>query len=125
MAASRACGIDRKDHYAWLRDDAEYAAQVEALVPQLAQAVLDELARRGVEGYDEPLANKGLLTGDSVRRFSDQCLITLHRHRFPERYIRREHTGPGGSPITLQIVKFVSPTQPTDGTRPTQPAEEK
>jgi hypothetical protein len=52
---------------------------------QGTQRIEDEMLRRGVEGWDEPVYQKGELVGH-VRKYSDQMLAQLHRIRRPDLY---------------------------------------
>jgi hypothetical protein len=59
----------------------------------------DELYRRGVTGWDEPVYHRGEVVG-AVRRYSDACLTYMLRCRRPEVYNPQaglDHTGSDGS----------------------------
>ena len=65
--------------------DEEFAEAWAQALEQGTQRIEDEMLRRGVEGWDEPVFQKGELVGH-VRRYSDQILAQLHRIRRPDLY---------------------------------------
>lgn len=64
-----------------------------------------EAIRRGREGFDEPLAHEGKLTGDCIRRYSDSLLrATLAARRREYRSKVVDETGSGqDAPITINL----------------------
>lgn len=54
--------------------DADFEEQVQESLQLYGECLEAELHRRGVEGWDEPVYQKGDHVGD-VRRFSDACLL--------------------------------------------------
>ena len=95
--ASKASKITKFFHYNWLHDDASYQAAF-----ALAQAiVLDddiaEIRKRGIQGWLEPLSYQGQLTGESVRKFSDNLAMFYIKRQDPtfrdNHKVEVEHTG--------------------------------
>ena len=65
--------------------DEEFAAAWSEAIEQGTQRIEDEALRRAVDGWDEPVFQKGELVGH-VRRYSDAILALLLRARRPETY---------------------------------------
>lgn len=64
-------------------------------VMELANETLEqEIWRRAVVGVDKPLHNKGMLTGDAVKEWSDNLLMFLAKARMPAKY--RDAPAKGG-----------------------------
>ena len=66
----------------------QFRAQWDAALDEAADILEAEARRRAVEGWDEPVFQKGEQVG-VVRKFSDQLLITLMRADRPARFARR------------------------------------
>lgn len=66
-------------------------------------SIRQELFRRGIDGWDEPIYQGGKLVG-AKRVFSDACLIALAKMRLPEARDRLALTvaGPGGGPVQIE-----------------------
>lgn len=101
--AARAAGVARNLHYYWLEHLPGYreaAAQAEQMA---ADALEREAWRRAVEGWDEPVYQKGQLVG-TVRRYSDVLMTLLLRGLRPERYRERVDIGSEpGRPVQVQL----------------------
>ncbi len=70
----------------WLRrKDAEFSAAWDEAIEIAAGKLEDEARRRAVEGYDEPVFQRGTLVG-YTRRYSDRLLETLLRAYRPDRF---------------------------------------
>jgi hypothetical protein len=80
--AAKAAGIDRDTHYAWLKDDSEYAASYRDCVPNAAGVLEDEARRRAVEGTLKGVYHKGALVDMEVE-YSDRLLIQLLKAHHP------------------------------------------
>ena len=80
--------------------DEEFAEAWAQAVEQGTQRIEDEMLRRGVEGWDEPVFQKGELVGH-IRRYSDQMLAQLHRIRRPDLY--RDALTP---PVTIVLREY-------------------
>jgi hypothetical protein len=111
--AANAIGIDRTTHYIWLREDAEYKQQFDALAEEVADLLEDEAVRRAVEGEEEPLIGRvdkdldGIIT--KVRKRSDRLLELLLKANRPDKFReRREITGKNGGPINYRDVSAMS-----------------
>lgn len=80
-----ACGDRERVWYYRRRDERPEFARAwdEALLE--AQEHLEQVAYvRAVEGWEEPLAHQGVLTGHKVRKFSDQLLVHLLKANVPK-----------------------------------------
>ena len=73
-----------------MQRDLSFASEVEAATEQAKAAVLLEIQRRGQEGWEEPIFQKGQRAVDhdgkpaSVRKFSDNLLLARARSLMPE-----------------------------------------
>ena len=71
----------------WKNHDKEFKEAYEQAVSARNQwreiSKMDELYRRGVEGWYEKIVYKGKVVTE-VWRFSERCMISLLRIRFPE-----------------------------------------
>jgi hypothetical protein len=78
----RLAGISPQTHYNWLQADPDYkAAYLEAQERSL-DVIEQEIIRRGVKGFKEPIIYQGKITG-TVRRYSDNLLMFLAKRRDP------------------------------------------
>jgi len=96
--SARIVGLDRKQHYEWLKADRHYRAAFEAEAEQAAQSLEDEAVRRALEGVKRPMYYRGKPVrtgrGRSGRtvyevEYSDQLLVLLLKRFRPQLY--REH----------------------------------
>ena len=78
-------GCDRRTHYDWLHTDSAYAAAFEQAKAMACDRIEQEIHRRGVEGWDEPVYHGGQQVG-VVRRYSDTLLIFLAKGMMPAKY---------------------------------------
>lgn len=102
--AAELAGVSRALVYAWRAADPKFAQAWEEALQLGIDALEDEATRRAVEGWDEPVFQKGALVG-TVRKYSDTLLTFLLQGRRPERFKARvsaEHSGPGGGPIQVE-----------------------
>lgn len=83
--ACEAVGISRQTAYDHRTKDKEFAAAWDEALEAGVDRLELEAWRRGVEGVDEPIVYKGVITG-TVRRYSDELLILLLRAHRPEKY---------------------------------------
>lgn len=99
-------GYKRATAYEWRREDPDFAtrwAEAQALAVERMEAEAD---RRAVEGVLEPVFHQGEVVGH-VRKFSDTLLMFRLKALEPAKYRERyEHSGAGGSPLTVKIVRF-------------------
>jgi hypothetical protein len=97
--AAKAAGVARQTLFDWrIANDAFDAACKEAVASGV-DGLEDEAHRRAVEGWEEPVFQKGFEVG-RVRKYSDNLLIMMLKGRRPEVYRERhEVTGPNGNPL--------------------------
>jgi hypothetical protein len=113
LKAAKFAGITRQTHYIWLRDDPEYAEAFEQ-AQQLALATIEaEIIRRGIKGFKEPLVYQGKLTGQYVRRYSDNLLMFYAKRRDPQ--YRDNWTQQIGIMAGNVQIAFVEPGQQVTG----------
>lgn len=74
--------------------DPEFALLWETVMELANETIEQEIYRRAVTGVDKPLSNKGMLTGDSIKEWSDNLLMFLAKARMPQKY--RDATPKGG-----------------------------
>jgi hypothetical protein len=80
--AAKAAGIARATHYAWVKDDPEYAASYRECQLNAADVLEDEARRRAVEGTLKGVYYKGVLVDMEVE-YSDRLLIQLLKAHHP------------------------------------------
>lgn len=104
-AACEWVGIARSSFYKWIREDAEFAAEVMDARRAADDRVHDEIHRRAVRGVRRDVWYQGVKVGVE-RLYSDSLLI--HRSRRTPEYQnidnptkRLELSGPGGGPIPV------------------------
>ena len=101
--AAKVAGISRETHYEWLDKDPGYAAAFKQADEQATDALELEARRRALEGWDEPVYQKGQLVG-TVRKYSDTLLIFLLKGARPEKYRERVDVGSEpGRPLAVQM----------------------
>jgi hypothetical protein len=82
-AAARA-GISPSTAYRRTKTDEAFRdAWAEAREIAYEAVIVAEMVRRAVEGYEEPLAHQGVLTGETVTRYSDRLLMRLEEINRP------------------------------------------
>lgn len=97
--AAKACGLDRSNHYDWLRSDPAYAEAFEAARAEAAQSLEDEAVRRAREGVLKPVFYQGRRCG-TERVYSDGLMQFLLRGFMPAKYRNvTEIQGRDGGPI--------------------------
>lgn len=104
-AAVKASGMGQTYLYERKKTDEEFAKDWDAAIEVGSDMIEDEIKRRGVDGWDEPLAFQGQLTGDVVRKYSDTLLIFLAKARRPEKFRDVQKltvSGPNDGPIQIQ-----------------------
>ncbi len=91
--AAKAVGIDRTTHYDWLADDPQYRDEFALAITQAGPAVEEEIFRRAMDGFDEPVFHQGKQCG-VIRKFSDTLLIFAAKRVMPDKYRETvEHMG--------------------------------
>lgn len=73
------CPMTERNHR---KNDEEYAEAFAAMQDIWRGRVEEEVVRRGIEGYDEPVFFAGKKAG-TIRKFSDNCLLALMRRYDP------------------------------------------
>ena len=86
--SAQEAGVSRKTCYEARNRSSKFRDQWDTALEEAADILEAEARRRAVEGWDEPVYQKGELVG-VVRKFSDQLLITLMRADRPARFARR------------------------------------
>ena len=90
--AARAVGVVRQSHYYWMEHLPGYREAAEQAREMATDRLEREAWRRAVEGWDEPVYQKGQLVA-TVRRYSDALLMLLLRANRPEKYRKRVEVG--------------------------------
>ena len=131
LRAAQIAGVDRDNHYLWLKKDSEYAAAFEIAWQRGMDALEAEAVRRACEGVSKPIFHGGKRTIDvvqnpdgsikrdasgrpmgipaAVREYSDTLLIFLLKGRNPTVFgdrLKQEHSGPGGQ-INVTITSIL------------------
>lgn len=139
--------IHRTTHYLWMAEDTDYAKATEEALEQFADSVRNEVRRRSIDGWLEPVIYQGqyqfieLKNPDgsprvdefgkptheivAIRKFSDRLLECLAKAKCPEFREKHEITGKDGGPIRFdgQVsgplrVEFVRPPKLDDDPTP-------
>jgi hypothetical protein len=108
-ASCRAAGVSSCTIYAHKAKDPEFAAAYAEAQAANIGVVDDEIRRRAIEGWLEPVYQGGELVGH-VRKYSDPLLTLLAKSR-DARYREKtalEVSGPGGSPVQLLASRIVA-----------------
>lgn len=82
-AACDHAGINRSTFYDWQEKDETFSFRFKQAETLYNETLRDEIHRRAIEGWEEPLASAGKLLG-TVRKFSDTLLIFHAKMRMPE-----------------------------------------
>jgi uncharacterized protein YbaA (DUF1428 family) len=81
--ACRDAKVARQTYYSWMRTDPQFAQDVADAVEDRNDAIREELYRRGVEGWDEPVYQGGRRVGD-ITKYSDSVLLKIASARLEE-----------------------------------------
>ena len=84
-AAAEAAGIDRSTALRHRHASQRFAERVADALARFSDAVESEIARRGMQGFDEPVYQGGKKVGVK-RRYSDRCLLALAARLRPDGY---------------------------------------
>jgi hypothetical protein len=101
--ACEAAKVGRTTVYEARERDEKFAKAWDDIESATTDEMEREAYRRGVEGVDKPVFQKGECVGH-VREFSDTLLIFMLKARKPEKYretTRHELTGKDGAPLTF------------------------
>ncbi len=104
--AAKLTGIQRSNHYNWLRESQDYHDKFEDASEQAIDSLESEARRRAVDGVDRPVFHKGEQVG-AVREYSDTLLIFLLKGLRPEKYRERssqEITATGAQAVEIRVV---------------------
>lgn len=103
--AAKASKIDRKEHYTWLKEYPEYAAEFTAAQTALVDALENEAFRRAHDGTLKPVYQGGQKVGE-VREYSDALLVKLLNANAPGKYTERMKHQFDGEPIPVRVVEL-------------------
>lgn len=87
-ASPHAKGTCAPSFYILRKNNPEFAAAWDDAIEQATGSVELEIHRRAVEGYDEPVYQKGELVG-TVTKYSDRLLELRAKALMPNKYIER------------------------------------
>lgn len=87
-ASPHAKGTCAPSFYILRKNDPAFAAAWDDAIEQATGSVELEIHRRAVEGYDEPVYQKGELVG-TVTKYSDRLLELRAKALLPQKYIER------------------------------------
>lgn len=108
-AAANAARVNRSYVYEVRGEDKGFATAWDNAINVSLDLAEDELYRRGVKGYDEPVFYQGEQKS-KVRKFSDTLLIFLLKAHRPEKYremIQQQLTGKDGGPIEIADIEAI------------------
>lgn len=108
--ACKVAGVPRRTAYDRRESDEQFAAAWDEALEAAADVLEAEAVRRAVQGVEKPVYQGGEMVG-TVQEYSDTLLIFLLKGNRPEKFRERhtvEHTGKGGGPVVLQVLKNVS-----------------
>lgn len=93
-------GISKRTWYAWRKKNPEeFKTRMEEARQKYVGKLSEEIHRRAVEGYEEPVYYKGEVVG-SIRKYSDMLLALQARRHEPAYAVeRKEITGKDGGAI--------------------------
>jgi hypothetical protein len=97
--ASEACKLYRTTPYQWKKKDPEFSKQWDEALDSAADAAEEEVRRRAVDGWEEPVFYQGEVVGHT-RKFSDRMLELYIKALRPEKF-REKQIGDGA--VLIQI----------------------
>jgi hypothetical protein len=140
LRAAEIAGIDRDNHYLWLKKDPEYAAAFEIAWERAVDALEAEAARRAFEGIAEPVFHGGRRAVDvvvgkdgkvkidpatgkptavpaTIRKYSDTLLMFLLNGNRSAKYRQRGQAEENGRFVgtTIQLVVLPAGADPSAG----------
>lgn len=83
--AAKKAKVNRTTHNFWLKKDDTYQARFDVAHLKACDSLEREARRRAVEGWNEPVYQKGVMVG-VIRRFSDKLLELLLKGSLPKKY---------------------------------------
>lgn len=109
--------MDRRLHLYWLAADKVYAAAFDRAQRWAADHFEDEIYRRGVEGWEEPIFFKDQQIA-TVRKYSDTLLIFGLKGLMPERYKDRAQLEHDLSPTMAALLQHWQQQREAGSERP-------
>jgi hypothetical protein len=85
FGAAQQAGVERTNHYQWLKHDKAYAAAFAQAENEAIERLEQEARRRAYVGWDDPVFQGGKQVG-TMHRHSDVLLIFLLNAARPEKY---------------------------------------
>lgn len=89
-ASAAAVGINPRTAYAWMQKSDEFREQVNQARAQAMTQIEREIARRGINGVQQPVYYQGEVVGQ-VTQYSDRLLLALARANDPNRWSEKQH----------------------------------
>ncbi len=83
--AAKKAKVNRTTHNFWLKKDDTYQARFDVAHLKACDHLEREARRRAVEGWNEPVYQKGMQVG-VVRKYSDKLLELLLKGAMPDKY---------------------------------------
>lgn len=99
--ACRAVNINPATYRKHRKEDQEFGEALELALMKGGALIEAEMRRRGIEGWEEEVYQKGAFAG-TVRKYDGNILIKLAQGRFPEKY-GSVNGREGGGNIIVQI----------------------
>ena len=81
--AAIAAGVSRRTVHGWLKKSPDFRDRFEEAEEDSRDAIREEAHRRAIEGWEEPVYQRGVLVGH-VRKYSDAILLKMMAARLPE-----------------------------------------
>jgi hypothetical protein len=101
-AAAASVGIDSRTHRYWMQKDLVYAEGFKRAEAFVADRIEDEIFRRGIGGWEDPVYWQGAQVG-TIRRYSDTLLIFAAKGAMPAKYKDRVDQTHGLSPAMAAL----------------------
>jgi len=102
-------GVSRRTVYNWLKSDGDFQDAFKQADEEARDLIREEIHRRAVEGWHEPVYQRGDLVGQ-IRKYSDALLMRMARARLPEyreaNQANRTNDGPAAEskPVIIKTV---------------------
>lgn len=106
LQACEAVGVDYSSVTTAREQDANFNRRWVEALEMAADRLEEEVHRRAVRGWDEPVFYQGAKVGES-HRYSDRLLELMIRAKRPAEYKdKKELTGAGSGPLQIVVQKF-------------------
>ena len=99
-------GVSATNVKRWRSELPEFDDAMLAAMEEGNQVLLGEAVHRAL-GYDEPLAFKGRLTGDMMRKVSDNLLMFVIKARYPEYRDNRGKGAAGDVKVSVEVAPLL------------------